>query len=126
MKERAGLKAEAEAAVAATRMKPPFPAYPPSWACGLAGLFLLCSVQAGAAILPEERADAMYHSYDGGGVTIDGPSFLVRKNFAETVSASANYYVDNVTSASIDVITSGASEYGEKRTEFSVGGDYFV
>jgi hypothetical protein len=32
--------------------------------------------------------------------------------------------VDNVSSASIDVITSGASEYGEKRTEMSVAGDY--
>ncbi len=66
----------------------------------------------------------MFHSYDGGGVTIDGPSVLVRKNFAETVSLSANYYVDNVSSASIDVITSGASAYGEKRTEMSIGGDY--
>jgi hypothetical protein len=117
-------KAAAEAAVAVTRMRPLFPAFPPSWVCGLAGLFALYSLHAAAAILPEERADAMYHSYDGGGVTIDGPSVLVRKNFAETVSASANYYVDNVTSASIDVITSGASEYGEKRTEFSLGADY--
>jgi hypothetical protein len=85
---------------------------------------LLYATAAGAAILPEQRADAMYHSYDGGGVTIDGPSVLVRKNFAETVSASANYYVDNVSSASIDVITSGASAYSEQRTEYSVGADY--
>jgi len=77
-----------------------------------------------ASTLPEERADAMYHSYDGGGVTIDGPSLLVRKNFKETVSISANYYVDNVSSASIDVITSGASSYSETRTQYSVGADY--
>jgi hypothetical protein len=85
---------------------------------------LLYAGIAGAAILPEQRADAMYHRYDGGGVTIDGPSVLVRKNFAESVSVSGNYYVDNVSSASIDVITSGASKYGEKRTEYSIGADY--
>jgi len=66
----------------------------------------------------------MYHSYDGGGMTIDGPSLLVRKSFAETVSVSANYYVDNVSSASIDVIASGASQYSEQRTEYSVSADY--
>ncbi|MEP5764079.1 MAG: DUF3570 domain-containing protein [Halieaceae bacterium] len=80
--------------------------------------------QAQAVTLPVERGDAMYHRYDGGGVTIDGPSVLMRKNFAETVSVSGNYYVDNVSSASIDVITSGASEYSEQRTEYSLGGDY--
>lgn len=77
-----------------------------------------------AAVLPEERADLMYHRYDGGGVTIDGPSILVRKNFAETVSVSANYYVDSVSSASIDVTASGASRYTEERTEYSLSADY--
>ena len=85
---------------------------------------LLPSVLAVASILPEERSDAMYHRYDGGGVTIDGPAVLVRKNFAETVSVSGQYYVDNVSSASIDVVTSGASEYSEQRTEYGIGGDY--
>ncbi|KAA1192878.1 DUF3570 domain-containing protein [Pseudohalioglobus sediminis] len=66
----------------------------------------------------------MYHRYDGGGVTVDGPSLLVRKNFKETVSLSGNYYVDNISSASIDVITSGASKYSEERTEYSLAGDY--
>ena len=73
-----------------------------------------------AAVLPEERADAMYHRYDGGGVTIDGPSVLVRKNFKDTVSVDANYYVDNVSSASIDVLASGATPYSEERTEYTV------
>lgn len=66
----------------------------------------------------------MYHRYDGGGITVDGPSILVRKNFKETVSLSANYYVDQVSSASIDVIASGASKYSEQRTEYSVGANY--
>lgn len=87
-------------------------------------ILLTGALQARAVVLPEERSDAMYHRYDGGGVTVDGPSVLVRKNFRETVSLSANYYVDNVSSASIDVITSGASEYSEQRTEYSIGGNY--
>ena len=76
-----------------------------------------------AAVLPEDRADVLYHSYDGGGVEINGPSILVRKKFGDSVSASVNHYVDNVSSASIDVITS-ASPYTEKRTENSLSLDY--
>ena len=87
--------------------------------------FVLCAVlrTATAGVLPEDRADAMLHSYDGGGVTIQGPSLLVRKQFAQKFSASANYYVDKVNSASIDVITT-ASPYSEERTQTSVGLDY--
>lgn len=78
-----------------------------------------------AAVLPEDRADTMYHSYDGGGVTIDGPSVLVRKSFLDKFSVSANYYVDNISGASIDVeVLLGASEYEEERVEYSLGLDY--
>jgi hypothetical protein len=87
-------------------------------------LFLALASGAPAGVLPEDRADVLYHSYDGGGVTIDGPSFLVRKEFAGKFSAAANYYVDNVSSASIDVVTSGASPYEEERTQYSLGLDY--
>jgi len=76
-----------------------------------------------AAVLPEDRADALYHRFDGGGVVIDGPSILVRKSFKDTVSIAANYYVDNVSSASIDVVTT-ASAYIEQRIESSVSIDY--
>ncbi|MDX1508723.1 MAG: DUF3570 domain-containing protein, partial [Woeseiaceae bacterium] len=76
-----------------------------------------------AGVLPEERADALYHAYVGGGVEIDGPSVLVRKQFGSSVSAVANYYVDFVSSASIDVVTT-ASPYNEERTQWSVGLDY--
>jgi hypothetical protein len=79
---------------------------------------------ASAAVLPDDRADVLYHRYDGGGVTIHGPSVLVRKKMAEKYSISANYYMDMVTSASIDVETSGASEYKEERTQYSIGFDY--
>ena len=75
-----------------------------------------------AAVLPDDRADVLYHRYDGGGVTIDGPSLLVRKKFAEKYSVTANYYVDMVSSASIDVVTT-ASPYTEERTQASLGAD---
>ena len=84
-------------------------------------LISISSVQ--AAVLPEDRADLLFHSYSGDNVTIQGPSLLVRKEFAGKFSASANYYVDRVSSASIDVITR-ASEYTEERTQHSVGLDY--
>jgi hypothetical protein len=88
----------------------------------LQGGLCLCTLSR-AAVLPEDRADALYHSYDGGGVTIRGPSLLVRKSFATNFSASANYYVDQVSSASIDVVTT-ASPYEEERTQYSLGLDY--
>ena len=87
-------------------------------------LFLMLLIGAArAAVLPEERGDFLYHSYDGGGAKIDGPSILVRKNFGESVSVGLNHYVDNVTSASIDVLVS-ASEYTEKREENTISLDY--
>ena len=76
-----------------------------------------------AAVLPEDRSELLYHSYEGGGVTINGPSVLVRKQFAETVSVWGNYYVDMVSSASLDVLTQG-SAYTEERTETGGGIDY--
>jgi hypothetical protein len=80
-----------------------------------------------AAVLPEDRADALYHYYDGGGVEISGPSLLVRKQVLENVSVYGNYYVDSITSASIDVqVLTAASTYEEERTETSFGVDYLV
>ena len=75
-----------------------------------------------AGVLPEDRADVLYHRYEGGGVTIDGPSLLVRKKIAENYSVSANYYVDMVSSASVDVVTT-ASPYTEERQQASLGFD---
>jgi hypothetical protein len=104
-----------EAGVAATRS----PALP------LAVVALLCiGPQTQAGVLPDDRADALYHSYEGGGVEITGPSLMVLKKFGQSVAVSGNYYVDSISSASIDVITSGASAYSEERNEFSGGIDY--
>lgn len=76
-----------------------------------------------AAILPADRFDALVHSYDGGGMEINGPSLLIRKMLGTSTSVSANYYIDSISSASIDVITS-ASPYKEERKEHSVGIEY--
>lgn len=76
-----------------------------------------------AEVLEPDRLDIMYHSYEGGGATIDGPSILVRKNISNNFAVSANYYVDMVSSASIDVLAT-ASEYSEERDEYSVGVEY--
>jgi hypothetical protein len=43
-----------------------------------------------AGVLPDDRADLMYHRYEGGGLTVDGPSVLVRKKFGDHVSAAYN------------------------------------
>ena len=76
-----------------------------------------------AGVLPDDRTDVLYHLYDGGGVQIDGPSVLVRKKAGKSLSFVGNYYVDMVSSASIDVVTT-ASPYTEERKQWSLGMDY--
>jgi len=91
-------------------------------ACGLAagpaGL-------AQAQVLPDDRLDVLYHSYEGDNVEITGPSILGRKKLGTALSVYANYYVDSISSASIDVL-SYASPYEEERTEYSLGADYIL
>ena len=91
----------------------------------LAGLLggMLATGHAAAADLPEDRADVMYHSYNGGGVTATGPAVLVRKSIDDAFSVSGSYYVDAVSNASIDVVTT-ASPYHEERIERAAGLDY--
>ncbi|CAG1019892.1 hypothetical protein BURC_04817 [Burkholderiaceae bacterium] len=94
---------------------------------GLAGLAggVLAASGARAVTLPEDSAEALIHVYDGGGLRASGPALLVRKSIADKVSLSGSYYVDSVSSASIDVVTT-ASPYKEKRTEYGFGADYVV
>lgn len=79
------------------------------------------ATQASGATLPEDKAELLYHVYDGGGVKATGPALLVRKSIADKVSVSAQYYIDAVSNASIDVVTT-ASPFKESRTawDFSV------
>ena len=87
-------------------------------------LLLVCASQmVSAATLPVDQVDVLYHRYDGGGMVIDGPSVLVRKSVGPQVSVSAQYYVDHVSAASVDVLAT-ASPYTEERTEYTAGVDY--
>src|SRR6185503_5750268 len=70
--------------------------------------------------LPADTAEAMVHLYNGGGTKAYGPAFLVRKSMADRVSVSGEYFVDMVSNASIDVVTT-ASPYKETRNEFDLG-----
>ena len=69
-----------------------------------------------ADVLPDDRADVLYHNYDGGGITIQGPSVLVRKKVGDSLSFTGSYYEDLISSASIDVKLS-ASPYHETRKQ---------
>lgn len=89
----------------------------------LAGLGALLGFGAKAAELPEDKAEAMLHVYDGGGVRAIGPALLVRRKLADKVSVGASYYVDSVSNASIDVVTT-ASPYKETRKAYDFSLDY--
>ncbi|MFL1406931.1 DUF3570 domain-containing protein [Marinobacter sp. M1N3S26] len=92
-------------------------------AVALLWMLLLLATGAHGATLPEDKVDAFYHRYEGGGMTIDGPSVLVRKGAGNQVSFSGQYYVDSVSAASVDVLAT-ASPYTEERTEYTLGADY--
>jgi hypothetical protein len=92
------------------------------WPKALAALCLVCA-PAIADVLPDDRADVLYHNYDGGGITIQGPSVLVRKKVGDSLSFSASYYEDLISSASIDVKLS-ASPYHETRKQEGASVDY--
>jgi hypothetical protein len=87
----------------------------------LAMLSLMCV--AGAAVLPDDRADVFYSSYKGGGMDITGESVLVRKKFSEQFSLEGNYFIDKVSGASIDVL-SQASVIKDERKQKSLSLDY--
>jgi len=76
-----------------------------------------------AAVLDSDRADVLYHNYEGGGMKIDGPSILVRKKATETIAFTAYYYLDTISSASVDVLST-ASPYSEERNEGQLGIEY--
>ncbi len=76
-----------------------------------------------AAVLDPDRVDVLYHSYEGGGMKIDGPSILLRKKATESVAVTAYFYVDTISSASVDVLST-ASPYTEKRNEGQLGVEY--
>ncbi|HEX7374905.1 MAG TPA: DUF3570 domain-containing protein [Steroidobacteraceae bacterium] len=92
-----------------------------TWA-GFGAAIATAALPAYGAVLPDDRADVMYHRYEGGGVTIDGPALLVRTKFGEKYAVTGGAYVDMVSSASIDVMTT-ASPYKEERHQGNFGFD---
>jgi hypothetical protein len=85
-----------------------------------------------ADVLPDDRADVFYSKYSGGGMNITGESVLVRKKITEDLAVEANYFVDKVSGASIDVLSqasvikderkqkSGTVEYLHDKTTYSL------
>jgi hypothetical protein len=86
-------------------------------------LLSVCATPAVTGVLPDDRTDALYHRYQGGGITIQGPSILVQKKITDNFAVNGNWYQDYISSASIDVKLS-ASPYKEKRTQESAGFQY--
>jgi len=84
---------------------------------------VLAGGAAHAVTLPEDTAETMVHVYNGGGITAAGPAVLVRKSLADKVSLSGSVYIDMVSNASIDVVTT-ASPFRETRHEVNLGVDY--
>ena len=76
-----------------------------------------------AGVLPDDRADVLWHVYNGGDITVEGPELLVRKKVGDNLSLTAGYYEDMISSASIDVKLS-ASPYHEIRKQENAGLDY--
>ncbi|HEY4339076.1 MAG TPA: DUF3570 domain-containing protein [Steroidobacteraceae bacterium] len=90
------------------------------------GFALVCAAYGPASrtdVLPDDRVDALGSYYTGGGQDISGISFLVRKKAGDHVSLAYNHLEDIVSGASIDVRTSGASPYREKRTQDGLSGE---
>lgn len=85
-----------------------------------------------ADVLPDDRADVFYSKYSGGGMDITGQSVLVRKKITEDFAVEANYFVDTVSGASVDVLSnasvikderkqkSGTVEYLHDKTTYSL------
>lgn len=92
----------------------------------IAAAAVACFVAATALadVLPEDRADVSWRTYDGGGLKVQGPAMLVRKSFADKVSVSAGYLVDQTSGASIDMVMLGASPLHEERKQKQIGVDY--
>ena len=71
-----------------------------------------------ADVLPDDRADIFYSKYSGGGMDITGESATVRKKITEDLAVEANYFVDKVSGASVDVL-SNASVIKDERKQKS-------
>jgi hypothetical protein len=93
-------------------------------AVAILALGTLYSAPSRTDVLPDDRVDAFWSRYEGGGQQIDGKSWLIRKKVGDHLDLSYNHLIDVVSGASIDVRTSGASPYIEQRTQDTVSASY--
>ncbi|MEW6683149.1 MAG: DUF3570 domain-containing protein [Nitrospirota bacterium] len=92
---------------------------------GTAGSVLLLAGVLGSAEAvepPQDDTAVGYNLYNGGGIMVQGPAMIVKKELLNRMSVKAGARIDLVSSASIDVVTQ-ASPYKERRTEYTVGTD---
>jgi Protein of unknown function (DUF3570) len=84
---------------------------------------LLLARTAAADVLPDDRADVFWSKYSGGGMNITGESALVRKKITENLAVEANYFIDKVSGASVDVL-SQASVIKDTRKQKTIGVEF--
>jgi hypothetical protein len=95
----------------------------------IAALLLVRSTS--ADVLPDNRADVFYSKYSGGGLDVTGYSATARAKITENFAVEANYFIDKVSGASIDVLSqasvikdtrkqkSGTIEYLHDKTTYT-------
>src|ERR1700691_3247770 len=79
----------------------------------IAALLLVRSTS--ADVLPDDRADVFYSKYSGGGMDITGYSATARAKITENFAVEANYFIDKVSGASIDVLSQASVIKDERR-----------
>jgi len=79
----------------------------------IAALLLVRSTS--ADVLPDNRADVFYSKYSGGGMDITGYSATARAKITENFAVEANYFIDKVSGASIDVLSQASVIKDERK-----------
>src|SRR3984893_17085162 len=79
----------------------------------MAALLLIRSTS--ADVLPDNRADVFYSKYSGGGMDITGYSATARAKVTENCALEANYFVDKVSGASVDVLSQASVIKDERK-----------
>jgi Protein of unknown function (DUF3570) len=78
-----------------------------------AALLLIRSTS--ADVLPDNRADVFYSKYSGGGMDITGYSATARAKITESFALEANYFIDKVSGASVDVLSQASVIKDERK-----------
>lgn len=79
----------------------------------IAALLLIRSTS--ADVLPDNRADVFYSKYSGGGMDITGYSATARAKITENIALEANYFIDKVSGASVDVLSQASVIKDERK-----------